>query len=98
VNQERDEREDRHLRMLREHLIATCRDDIADYQQKRADAAARDREHEREMYEDWLSQSRARLAATEAGSGPPRRGLRWALDRRLQLLSRVDSEGAGLNS
>jgi hypothetical protein len=70
VSDERDERQRQHFQMLKEHLIAECRDNIVDYQRGMDAAAARGNEHERKMYEGWLSSSRERLAWAEARQLP----------------------------
>lgn len=70
MSDERDERQRRHFQMLREDLIAECRDNIVEYERKMDAAAARGNEHERRMYEQWLSSSTETLAWAEARQLP----------------------------
>lgn len=65
MSPEREERQKRHLQALHEYLIAELRDDIVEYQQDIDEAAARGNEHERKMYEEWLSEAQQKLAREE---------------------------------
>lgn len=66
MTEERRQRQERHLQMLREHLILECKDDIVEYRQKRDEARTRGREDERAMYESFLAESEKRLRWVEA--------------------------------
>lgn len=67
---EREERQKRHMRELHEYLIAELRDNIAEYEQKLAEAEARGNEYSRKTYEQRLAETKASLARAEARKLP----------------------------
>ncbi|MPZ25375.1 MAG: hypothetical protein GEV12_02725 [Micromonosporaceae bacterium] len=70
MNPEREERQKRHMRELHEFNLAELRDDIVEYEQDIAAAAVRGNEFERQMWEEKLAETRARLARAEARKLP----------------------------